>query len=145
MLLARVDQRDDDDKKMSPDSTYDIKGSFFYEFPGKDWTRTYLHVDLFSVVVGPPDAAAEATAPQFGLVGMIEALTESHVTVAWDTFDPYEAAMFTSHAKLQRKEPREPRLELNQICQFWGHMHGTGRDQLVMEECTPLRVTRVER
>ena len=146
-LTARVLQDDDDgDGKMVPDRMYDIKGSLFYEVPSKAWTCTYLHVDHFSPTAASAsvaDADADAKAPTFSLIAQISELTDSHVTVMWGAWDPYEAAMFNSHAKLQLKQaPVTPRLEVNQIVEFQGYLEAPGRDQLVVEGYTQLRGVR---
>lgn len=122
------------------DRMYDIDGCFFYEFPSKDWTRTYLHVDRFSPTGTVADPDANAKAPTFSLIARIGELTDSHATVSWQTWDPYEAAMFTSHAKLQLKQaPVSPRLEVNKLVKFQGYLEGPGSEQLVVEGYTPLR------
>lgn len=74
-------------------------GEFFYNFPSKDWTRTYLHINWLSPATTTSNE--QSSPPTFALIAKILASTDAKVTVGWETLDPYEGELYTSHAVLR--------------------------------------------
>ena len=139
-LLARIPDRDDPDKPPSQpvvNTTYNMEGEFFYNFPSKDWTRTYLHVDRLCTATA--SSIEQSLPPTFTLIAKILVITGSKVTAAWETFDPYEGALFINHAVLQFGEQAyRPTMAIGQRISVSGHADGDGRDQLIVEHSTVL-------
>lgn len=139
-LLARISNRDEPDEPPSGptiNTTYNMEGEFFYNFPSKDWTRTYLHIDFLSAAT--PTSNEQSSPPTFSLIAKILAITNAKVTVAWETFDPYEGALYTSHAVLRfAVQAQRPKMQVGQRVSVRGHAEGDGRDQLVIENSTVL-------
>lgn len=135
-LLARISNRDEPDEPPSGptiNTTYNMVGEFFYNFPSKDWTRTYLHINWLSPATTTSNE--QSSPPTFALIAKILAITNAKVTVGWETLDPYEGELYTSHAVLRfAVQAQRPTMQVGQRVSVRGHAEGDGRDQLFIED-----------
>jgi len=108
---------------LDSNALYSIKGRMYID-PGKDWTDTYVRIDLAQKFHGPGIIRSD-TQPTFDVVAHIRAVHHAYLSIEWYTWDGYQNARYrqSARANLTKRIPRSHTF-VNLLARITGTMSG---------------------